>query len=495
MKLAPAIGYLSPKLEYRKEPVSAKDLQGADAVLCVALKGESRLPLPSPAPQRLAAGKNTCGKDEDDGHLEALLDNGTYVASVCVDPAAPIFAGHEVVRKALNALLKRKPRHIVAAFSSKAVQSGIGTEALYVLIANCSLIDTHKTDKKESTPGCTLHLHGLGRDRQAEALGENNVLARALINAPGNALPPSVFEGAIRRLGKSHALACKSLTKNALRKAGANAFLAVADSTPHPAFIVRLDSPRPQGKLRIALVGKGVCFDTGGYNLKSGSGMRDMHGDMAGAAVALSAMLALTKLRVPVELECWLGLAENHISPEAIRPGDVVRAHSGKTIEIVDTDAEGRLILSDLLSLATRRPRKRPDVAITFATLTGTMVYSLGKRYSGMFATNDEHADLAVAAGRDSGERVCQFPMDKDYHAGLKSKVADILQCSRDPNADHIMAARFLGEFVHPKTSWVHVDLAAASCPGGLGAIASDTTGFGVRWTVDFVQKLAGAGI
>ncbi len=316
-------------------------------------------------------------------------------------------------------------------------------------------------------------------------------MARALTDAPGNHLTPAIFKSIASSLAERENFTCKVWNKPTLRKIGAGAFLSVADSTPSPAYVIRLRKrSKDRPRMRLALIGKGICFDTGGYNIKPGSGMRGMHGDMAGAAVALGAACVLSNMNLPIEIECWLGLAENHISPAAARPGDVVRSHLGKTIELVDTDAEGRLVLADLLSLATHRKVNPPDVAVTFATLTGTMTYALGQRYSGLFATNPKHADIALKAGCKAGERLCRFPMDEDYHAELESKVADLLQCSRGRYADHIMAARFLGEFVAPKSSWLHIDLSAATAPDGLGAISSSTTGFGVRWAVTLAQAL-----
>jgi leucyl aminopeptidase len=160
-----------------------------------------------------------------------------------------------------------------------------------------------------------------------------------------------------------------------------------------------------------------------------------------------------------------------------------VRALNGTTIEVMHTDAEGRMVLADTLTLAARA---KPDLIIDFATLTGTMHSALGERYSGIFATSDELGAQAVAAGRLAGERVCVFPQDDDYDSALDSKIADVKQCSLDAAADHILATRFLKRFVD-NTPWIHVDLSASSAKGGLGAVASDTTGFGVGWALELL--------
>jgi leucyl aminopeptidase len=209
--------------------------------------------------------------------------------------------------------------------------------------------------------------------------------------------------------------------------------------------------------------------------------MFNMHQDMQGSAVALGTLLALTKLGYRQPVECWLALAMNHIGPKAYKQNDVVTAGNGTTIEIVHTDAEGRMVLADTLLLASER---RPGMIVDFATLTGACVYSLSRLYSGVFTNRAAWNEALIAAGRDSGERVWPFPMDADYDEALKSDIADVKQCVQEGDADHILAARFLGRFVKHDVPWVHVDLAAARSKGGLAHVPTDTTGFGVRFAL-----------
>jgi leucyl aminopeptidase len=265
----------------------------------------------------------------------------------------------------------------------------------------------------------------------------------------------------------------------------------VAQGSPDgDAAIVRL-SYAPRGARRyFSLVGKGICFDTGGHNLKPAKYMAGMHHDMNGSAVALGILSAAAELKLPIRIDAWLAIAENHIGPRAYRQNEVIKALDGTSIEIVHTDAEGRLVLADTLTLAAR---EKPEAIIDFATLTGTMVYALGTRYSGFFASRPRLAEHALASGETTGERVCAFPMDEDYEAALESKIADIKQCTLDGDADHILAARFLQRFVGD-TPWVHVDLSAATCTGGLGAVGTEITGFGVAWGVEMLQRLAQSG-
>jgi leucyl aminopeptidase len=248
---------------------------------------------------------------------------------------------------------------------------------------------------------------------------------------------------------------------------------------------VHLGYRHPQAKQTVALVGKGICFDTGGHNLKPARYMHGMHEDMNGSAVALGILLAATQQKLPVNIDCWLAIAQNHISPKAYKQNDIVKALNGTTIEIMHTDAEGRMVLADTLTLASR---EKPNLLIDFATLTGSMAVALGARYSGVLGNRDVLLQQAVQAGQQSGERLCAFPMDEDYEPALDSKVADIKQCTLDGEADHILAARFLKRFLENDVPWLHVDLSASRCEGGLGSVASDVTGFGVGWGLRMLQ-------
>jgi leucyl aminopeptidase len=213
-----------------------------------------------------------------------------------------------------------------------------------------------------------------------------------------------------------------------------------------------------------------------------------MHEDMNGSAVALGILLAATRLKLPVKIDVWLALAQNHISPKAYKQNDVVTALNGTTIEIIHTDAEGRMVLADTLTLASRA---KPDFMMDFATLTGSMVTAVGTRYSGVLGNRPELLCKAVGVGQQAGERVCAFPFDEDYESELDSKIADVKQCTLDGEADHILAARFLARFIEKDVPWLHVDLAAVNHKGGLGAVASDTTGFGVGFGLQLLQSLS----
>jgi len=313
------------------------------------------------------------------------------------------------------------------------------------------------------------------------ALARGNVLARELTATAPNELTPALYRKRIRALAQENGLAIEEYDFKRLKKMGAGAFCAVAQGSHHEdAAIVHL-SWRPKGAQKtVALVGKGICFDTGGHNLKPARYMAGMHEDMNGSAVALALTFSAAEMQLPLAIDCWLAIAHNHISSTAYHQNDIVTALDGTTIEVVHTDAEGRMVLADTLTLATRS-KTRPDLVVDFATLTGSMHTALGARHSGVFASTDALAALATDAGRASGERVCVFPLAADYDEALESKVADVRQCTLEGEADHILAALFLQRFTN-KRPWLHVDLSASNCSGGLGAVATDVTGFGVAW-------------
>jgi leucyl aminopeptidase len=318
-----------------------------------------------------------------------------------------------------------------------------------------------------------------------------NHLARWLAVLPPNELNCVRYARELRTLAAEHHWQYRFYNEATLKKLGAGAFLAVSRANAHRgAGIVKL-SYRPANKKKqatqpIALVGKGICFDTGGINLKPHKSMYHMHGDMQGSSVAVGTLLALSMLKFPFPIDCWLALTENEIGPEAYRPQEVVTALNGVTIQVAHSDAEGRMALADTLALAAR---DKPSFILDFATLTGACVTALSDRMSGVFTNRSEwHSDL-LNAGKTSGERVWPFPMDDDYDSDLDSTIADILQCTPDSKGDHILAARFLNRFVPNEIGWVHVDLAASERTGGLAHVPTEFTGFGVRFAVEWVSK------
>ena len=321
------------------------------------------------------------------------------------------------------------------------------------------------------------------------AEAEGNHLARSLTVLPPNELTPARYRERIAFLAKDQGWQMEFLDVKALRRLKAGAFIAVAqgsagqdDGIVHLRYTPKVKTKQPP----LALVGKGICFDTGGHNLKPAKHMLGMHEDMAGSAVALGTLLALTRLQVDFPVDCWLALAQNMISPAAYKQNDIVTALNGTTIEVVHTDAEGRMVMADTLALASRA---KPALIIDYATLTGTCMAALGTSYSGAFTNRPAFINALMAAGVDSGERVWPFPTDSDYDEPLESDIADVKQCTLDSEADHILAARFLNRFVDAAIPWLHIDLASASHKGGLAHIPTPTTGFGVRYTLNLLLE------
>ncbi len=407
------------------------------------------------------------------------LEDGCRAACVMVDEAKPRFERLTALRKAVMLLLDEAPTGL--AIVPLDVSDDAVRDAAYVALINAVPLPAKKKKPAKALQALTILAPHAGEADfgQVVALAEANVLARQLTALPPNELPPAAYRRRIRDLAKARRWGIEEFDYRKLKKMGAGAFCAVAQGSAHEdAAIVHLTYKPRNARQHVALVGKGICFDTGGHNLKPARYMAGMHEDMNGSAVALGILHAAQALKLPVALDVWLAIAHNHLSPEAYTQGDVVTALDGTTIEVVHTDAEGRMVLADTLVLATKA---KPDLTIDFATLTGSMVSALGNRYSGVFASDRDLAHRAARAGTASGERVCVFPMDEDYEAALDSKVADIKQCTLTGDADHILAARFLRRFVG-ESPWLHVDLSACNCEGGLGAVATGLTGFGVAW-------------
>jgi leucyl aminopeptidase len=320
-----------------------------------------------------------------------------------------------------------------------------------------------------------------GHQRYA-AISEGVTLARDLVNEPANILTPSEFTGRLRAL-EAEGLKVEVLDERALKSLGMNALLAVGQGSAQPssAVILRWEGPAPaQAKPgNLVFIGKGVCFDTGGISIKPAQGMEDMKGDMAGAAAVTGAMVALARRDAPVRAIGLVGLVENMPSGTAIRPGDIVTSASGQTIEILNTDAEGRLVLADLLWYA--QAKLEPKLMLTLATLTGAILIALGKENAGLFANDDALASQITEAGLDTGDTAWRLPLSKKYNKALDSKVADVKNIGgRD--AGSITAAQFLQRFVNDGIPWAHLDIAGTA----MGSPATDinhswASGYGVR--------------
>jgi leucyl aminopeptidase len=476
-------------------PPTRAALDRVDHLLVVAGSGRgdavTRLPYGKQLALLLARAKRR-GEDFASSRAANARATGLTVAPFGAAAGFPALAW---AAKAIRECLRDKPRVLGIALAGfdAATERTATTSLIAAAGAAAFTLPTFKTaaKSKPAAPLARLQLmtaHG-GTDlatARAESLGNN--LARWFTALPPNVLTAATYRDAIERLAKPRGIRCQFVGETQLRRLGAGAFLAVArGNATRDAGIVRLSyRPRRGASAALALVGKGVLFDTGGTNLKSFTSMLDMHTDMQGSAVALGTLLALAELRVPYGVDAWLAVTENRLSRDAYKPQDLVTAVDGTTIQVVHTDAEGRMVLADTLALAAR---ERPALIIDYATLTGTCVTALTERYSGVFSNRATANVLLQQAGAASGERVWPFPMDEDYDELLKSDIADIKQCSAENAGDHILAARFLSRFVPKAQPWIHVDLSAGQHKGGLAHVPSDITGFGVRLTLELLQR------
>ena len=425
--------------------------------------------------------------------LDLPNSNGTHVILQAIKPDSSTFELLTLARKLAAKTRPHDPSAVllqVTDFESGPAQRITECMTAALLAASCPM-PSYKSEAAAAVALKQIKIHGLGKTLdlsqvQAEIVG--NHLARWLSALPPNELTPGSYRKLVERIAKKEGWTMKFLDHKALVRKKAGAFLAVAQGSPvADAGIVQLRyQPKKRSTKKLALVGKGICFDTGGVNVKPAKYMNGMHEDMQGSAVALGSLLALSRLKAPFAIDCWLALAENHIGSKAYKPNDVITASNGTTIEVKHTDAEGRMVLADTLALACK---EKPRALIDYATLTGACIYSLTSRYSGVFSNRDKLNETLITAGRDSGERVWPFPLDPDFDEALKSEIADIIQCSLEGDADHILAARFLKRFVDDDIDWVHVDLSASNRKGGLGHIPTDTTGFGVRYTLNLMLQ------
>ncbi|MGI9270471.1 MAG: M17 family metallopeptidase [Woeseiaceae bacterium] len=473
--------------------VEAKTLDGIDQLVLILPnrpKPELWRGIPQGSRLKKAMTKRVSG---DIPALHSRLTNSrqTLVVAATVTTDTSEFELLTISRKLIAAATAEKAGTLgiyVAGFNAEQQESICYAACAAALAAGFNL----PSFKRKKDPANIRSIRLLGLKQQvdlnrvvAEARGNN--LARWLTTLPPNKLNAANYADMIKDLAKNNQWQYKRYSTKELAKSGAGAFLAVAQGNEDDsASIVRLRY-RPGTKTaspELSLVGKGIIFDTGGTNLKPFNSMLDMHGDMQGSAVALGTFLTISSMKLPINVDCWLAITENRTGPSAYKSQDIVTAANGMTIQTIHTDAEGRMVLADALTLASR---DKPKLIIDYATLTGAVVNAITTTYSGVFTNRAAWHPRLKRTGQSCGERVWPFPIGKEFLTDLKSEVADIMQCSVSGAADHILAGSFLAEFIEHDTPWVHVDLAASNHKGGLGHIPTEVTGFGVRFTMSLL--------
>jgi leucyl aminopeptidase len=317
------------------------------------------------------------------------------------------------------------------------------------------------------------------------AISSGVLLARDLVNEPANVLYPEEFARRASALKKLR-VAVEVLDIKAMRKLGMNALLGVGQgSTRESRVVVMRWNGGKAGEAPVAFIGKGVCFDTGGISIKPAASMEDMKGDRAGAACVVGLMHALAARKARVNAIGAIGLVENMPDGNAQRPGDIVKSMSGQTIEIINTDAEGRLVLADVIWYAAQR--FKPKFIVDLATLTGAIIVALGQEYAGMFSNNDQLADRLTKAGNETGELVWRMPLAPEYDKMIDSKFADMKNTGGSRWGGAITAAQFIKRFVDDKIPWAHLDIAGT----GFDSRQTDINkSWGSGWGVRLLDRL-----
>ena len=318
------------------------------------------------------------------------------------------------------------------------------------------------------------------KDKKFRSLIEGTNLTKDLVSEPGNILHPDEYAKRLLQL-KKFGLKINVYDELKLKKLGMNALLGVGQGSIRGSYLVTMEWKGTSSKKKpLAFVGKGVCFDTGGISLKPAKFMEDMTYDMAGSAVVVGLMKSLALRKAKINAIGVVGLVENMPGGNAQRPGDIVKSYSGKTIEVLNTDAEGRLVLADALTFT--EEKYKPEFIVDLATLTGAIIVSLGSEFAGLFSNSDKLSKQLFDAGQKVGERVWRMPLDKNYDKLINSKNADMQNINYVGGAGSTTAAQFLQRFILNKTPWAHLDIAGMAFSKYGGALNSGgATGYGVR--------------
>jgi leucyl aminopeptidase len=324
---------------------------------------------------------------------------------------------------------------------------------------------------------------------RAATIGQGVHLARRLVDTPPGSLPPAALAAEAVAALEGLDVSVEILDETALRDGGYGGILGVGQGSANPPRMVRLEWAPTTTGVHLGLVGKGITFDSGGLSLKPAASMVTMKCDMAGAAAVLAAVRTIAVLEVPAKVTAYLALAENMPSGSAQRPGDVITAYNGRTVEVLNTDAEGRLVMMDALA---RCAEDEPEAIVDIATLTGAQIVALGARIAGVMANDDALRDDVLAAAATAGELVWPMPIGEDLRASLDSSVADLANIG-ERNGGMMTAAAFLREFVPADLPWAHLDIAGPAFVEGTpwSYHAKGATGFGVRTLVSLAERLS----
>jgi leucyl aminopeptidase len=402
-------------------------------------------------------------------------------------------AGADDFRRAGAALARATHDRSVVATTIPAVEPTVGLEPFVVGMVLGSFGFAWRSAPPEHVPAAHVVLGGLADDdrpalARAVAIGGASWRARVLASVPSNLKNPAWLADRAVELAAEAGLTVRVWDERELADEGFGGIVAVGQASATPPRLIRLDYTPPKASRRtptVVLVGKGITFDTGGLSIKPGEAMSTMKRDMTGGAVVMSVLAALAEVDCPVKVVGLVPAAENAVGGSAVRPGDVVRHYGGRTTEVTNTDAEGRLVLADAMAWAVEQ--LEPDVLVDVATLTGAIKVALGQQVGGLFVNDDELADTLLESGTRAGEPLWRFPLAEAYEEKLSSRIADADNAPGGPGA--IVAALFLQHFAGG-VPWAHLDIASTGdAPADSYEWSKGPTGFGVRLLLDWLGR------
>ncbi|MDK8241250.1 leucyl aminopeptidase [Corynebacterium coyleae] len=469
--------------------------EGAVLLVPVA-QGEDgvELPVTQLAPKGLLEALVAVGAKGTANEVTRVVVDGTLVIAYGLGDANDI--DDEAVRRAVGAATRTlngvEKAAISAEFGVQPVVEGLLLGG-YVYNGLKSTANTLDDDNTDAELPQTTEVTVVGADEkafeQAVIVAESVNLARDLVNTPSNFLYPESYAAVMGEVASAAGLDIEVLDEKALEDQGFGGILSVGRGSARTPRLVHLTWAPSGATKKVALVGKGITFDTGGISLKPGSGMEDMISDMGGSAAQLGVIAAAARLELPVRIDAWLPLAENMPSGTATRPGDVITHYGGITSEVINTDAEGRLVLADAIA---RACEDNPDYLIETATLTGAQLVALGNRTSGVMGSDDLR-DLIAETGRAVGEQAWAMPLLEEQEDELKSPIADIRNTHNARTGGMLFAGLYLSRFVPENVEWAHIDIAGPAWNGGgaWGYTPKRATGAPVRTILEALNRLA----
>lgn len=456
--------------------------------------GGVELPVTQLAPKGLLEALVAVGAKGTANEVTRVVVDGTLVIAYGLGDANDI--DDEAVRRAVGAATRTlngvEKAAISAEFGVQPVVEGLLLGG-YVYNGLKSTANTLDDDNTDAELPQTTEVTVVGADEkafeQAVIVAESVNLARDLVNTPSNFLYPESYAAVMGEVASAAGLDIEVLDDKALEDQGFGGILSVGRGSARTPRLVHLTWAPSGATKKVALVGKGITFDTGGISLKPGSGMEDMISDMGGSAAQLGVIAAAARLELPVRIDAWLPLAENMPSGTATRPGDVITHYGGITSEVINTDAEGRLVLADAIA---RACEDDPDYLIETATLTGAQLVALGNRTSGVMGSDDLR-DLIAETGRAVGEQAWAMPLLEEQEDELKSPIADIRNTHNARTGGMLFAGLYLSRFVPENVEWAHIDIAGPAWNGGgaWGYTPKRATGAPVRTILEALNRLA----